>query len=328
MYKKLFYIYFLVSVCLLGCATVVDEGESVVETAVPAPTSTAIPVVPTNTSAIPEPTATTAVPYPVATQPVATAYPAPPAVEAQVEAAYPAAENSTQIYSYRILNAYPHDPNAFTQGLIYTTDGVLYEGTGLRGRSSLRRVDLLTGEVQQLHALDDAHFGEGITLFENKIYQLTWQSRLGFIYDKDSFELIQQFEYPTEGWGITHDGSQLIMSDGSAIIRFWDPDTLAETRQIEIRDVDGTAVTLINELEYIEGEIFANIWQSDVVARIDPATGQVIGWLDLSGLLTPEEQQQADVLNGIAYDSANKRLFVTGKLWPKLFEIALIPAGG
>jgi glutamine cyclotransferase len=228
------------------------------------------------------------------------------------------------IYSYSIVNAYPHDPDAFTQGLIFD-DGVLYEGTGLYGQSSLRRVELDTGEVLQIRELSDQFFGEGMTIYGDRILQLTWQSHVGFVYDKDSFELLREFSYSTEGWGITHDGTRLIMSDGTSTLHFLDPQTFEEIGQLNVTDSSGP-VTMLNELEYVQREIYANIWQTDRIARIAPETGRVVGWIELSGLLTAEDvSEPVDVLNGIAYDADNGRLFVTGKLWPKLFEIELIP---
>jgi glutamine cyclotransferase len=227
------------------------------------------------------------------------------------------------VYTYKTINTYPHDPNAYTQGLVFE-DGILYEGTGLRGRSTLRKVVLETGDVWQLYALPAQFFGEGVTVFGDRIIQLTWQSNVGFVYDKNSFALLQEFHYPTEGWGLTHDGERLIMSDGTPTLHFLDPETLEEIGRIEVYDQD-SPVPKLNELEYIQGEIYANVWQTDRIARIDPHTGQVVGWIDLSGLLSPEDYSQPlDVLNGIAYDSKNDRLFVTGKLWPKLFEIELV----
>ncbi len=230
------------------------------------------------------------------------------------------------IYTYRVLNTYPHDANAFTQGLDFAEDGVLYEGTGLYGRSSLRRVNLETGEVAQQIDLAADLFGEGITVWEDKIIQLTWQNQTGFVYDRETLAQLQQFTYPTEGWGITHDGEKLIVSDGTATLYFWQPETLQEIGRVMVHDIQGPVVRL-NELEYVEGEVFANIWQTDRIARINPTTGQVIGWIDLTGLLNQTTlTQPVDVLNGIVYDDKNGRLFVTGKLWPVLFEIELIPA--
>ncbi len=230
------------------------------------------------------------------------------------------------IYTYQVINTYPHDPNAFTQGLIFA-DGVLYEGTGLYKRSSLRRVELETGNVLQLYQLPDQFFGEGVTLYGEELIELTWKSRVGFVYDKDSFELLREFSYPTEGWGITHDGQRLIMSDGTSILHFWDPQTFEEIDQVAVYD-DGIPVARLNELEYIQGEVYANVWLTDRIARIDPQTGRVTAWIDLTGLLAPEDRTRpVDVLNGIAYDAENDRLFVTGKLWPKLFEIELIRRG-
>ena len=237
---------------------------------------------------------------------------------------------TTPLYTYEIINTFPHDPNAFTQGLIWI-DGILYEGTGRYKQSTLRRVALDTGQVLQMKPLPPELFGEGITLFDDKIVQLTWQNGLGFVYNPKTFELIGQFTYPTEGWGITHDGQQLIMSDGSATLYFWDPDTFTETGHVDVFDENGPVVRL-NELEYINGEIYANIWQTDRIARIDPKTGRVTGWILLTDLLSPEELTNPSdmangvaVLNGIAYDADNDRLFVTGKLWPKLFEIKVVP---
>jgi glutamine cyclotransferase len=235
----------------------------------------------------------------------------------------PGNSDGIPVYTYNVVNTYPHDRNAFTQGLVFE-DGVLYEGTGGFGHSTLRRVELETGVVLQIRELSDQFFGEGIAIYEDKIIQLTWQSNIGFVYDKDSFELLQEFNYSTEGWGITHDGERLIMSDGTSTLHFLDPQTFEEIGQLEVYDNDGP-VARLNELEYIQGEIYANVWQTDRVARIAPETGRVIGWVELGGLLTTEDlSEPVDVLNGIAYDAEVDRLFVTGKLWPKLFEIELI----
>ena len=235
-----------------------------------------------------------------------------------------AAPQATPVYGYRIIHSYPHDPQAFTQGLVYEA-GELYEGTGIRGQSTLRRVALESGLVRQQVALPGQYFGEGITIFGDRIIQLTWQSRVGFVYDKASFKLTQQFSYPTEGWGVTHDGSRLIMSDGTANLYLLEPETFTEIDRIEVRDDQGP-VARLNELEYVRGDIYANVWQTDRIARIDLLTGRVAAWIDLTGLLpAADRQQRADVLNGIAYDAEGDRLFVTGKWWPKLFEIKIAP---
>jgi glutamine cyclotransferase len=225
------------------------------------------------------------------------------------------------------VRVFPHDPNAYTQGLV-VENGVLHEGTGRHGESSLRRVDLETGEVLQFLGLPPQYFGEGITIFGDRIIHLTWQSHVGFVYDRETFELLDTFRYATEGWGLTHDGARLIMSDGTSTLRFLDPETLEETGQVKVRDRQ-RPVLKINELEYVEGEVWANIWYTDRIARIDPTTGKVVGWIDLRGLLDPRDRQSSEaVLNGIAYDAKTGRLFVTGKLWPKLFEIELVPRDG
>ncbi len=189
----------------------------------------------------------------------------------------------------------------------------------------MRRVELETGDVLQLHRLPVQLFGEGVTVFDDMVYQLTWKAHIGFVYDKDSFNLLGNFTYPTEGWGLTHDGQRLIMSDGTSTLYFLDPRTFEETDQVQVYDNDGP-VTRLNELEYVRGEIFANVWTTDRIARIDPQTGRVMGWINLTGLLSEQDRSQpVDVLNGIAYDAENDRLFVTGKWWPKLFEIELVP---
>ncbi len=228
----------------------------------------------------------------------------------------------TPVYSYRVLATFPHDSAAFTQGLVYW-QGDFYEGTGLRGRSSLRRVDLETGRVLQYLALPDPYFGEGVALFQDRLYQLTWQSHVGFIYDRATFKLMGRFSYPTEGWGLTHNGRELIMSDGTPTLYFLDPETMKPVRTVTVWDERGP-VWRLNELEYINGEVFANVWQTDFIARINPQTGRVTAWIDLSGLLPSEDRAGANVLNGIAWDEAGGRLFVTGKLWPKLFQIELV----
>ncbi|MEK7830365.1 MAG: glutaminyl-peptide cyclotransferase [Acidobacteriota bacterium] len=234
----------------------------------------------------------------------------------------PSAPFRVQNYTYEVLNSYPHDPAAFTQGLVYH-QGVLYESTGLNFQSSLRQVELTTGRILKKVDVASAHFAEGLALFNNRFYQLTWQSQVTFVYDLE-FAQIRTFGYSGEGWGLTHNGQSLIMSNGSNQIRFVDPETFQTQRTISVTDQD-RPVNQLNELEFIKGEIFANIWLTDRIARIDPATGKVTGWVNLAGLLRPEDRTRpVDVLNGIAYDEAGDRLFVTGKLWPKLFEIKLI----
>lgn len=225
-------------------------------------------------------------------------------------------------YGYELVNTYPHDPGAFTQGLVYV-NGVLYEGTGLNGSSSIRKVALETGEVLQRVDLQRVYFGEGIAVEGGRLIQLTWKNQVGFIYDLDNFEKTGDFSYLGEGWGLTWDGVQFIMSDGSTKLRFLDKNTFQQTSQIYVRYGD-RPVKYLNELEYAEGIVYANIWRENRVAMVDPASGYVTAWIDLSGLLSKEEARQADVLNGIAWDAAGKRLFVTGKHWPKLFEIRLV----
>jgi glutaminyl-peptide cyclotransferase len=226
-------------------------------------------------------------------------------------------------YGYRVVKKYPHDAGAFTQGLEYK-DGMLYEGTGLNGRSSLRKVRLETGEVVQRQPLAEAYFGEGITVQSARVLQLTWKHGEGFIYDRKTLRRTGSFKYPGEGWGLASDAAHVYMSDGSAQIRVWDAATLKEVRRLTVTN-GGRAVDQINELEVVEGEIFANVWYSDVILRISPKDGRVAGVVDLRGLSSEarSESPAADVLNGIAYDAARKRLFVTGKLWPKLYEIEL-----
>jgi glutamine cyclotransferase len=253
-----------------------------------------------------------------------TQVPAPAPTQAPTQAAAaPDVEAAPAVYSYRVVNVYPHDAGAFTQGLVFQ-DGILYEGTGLWGRSTLRKVKLETGQVLQLYALSDEYFGEGIAVYSGQIVQLTWRSHIGFVYDRDSFVFQSSFAYPTEGWGLTHDGTRLIMSDGTATLHFWDPETFEEIGQVQVHD-DRGPVTRLNELEYVQGQVYANVWQTDLIAIVDPQSGQVTGWIDLWGLLPVEDGGPlVDVLNGIAYDAAGDRLFVTGKLWPKLFEIELV----
>jgi glutamine cyclotransferase len=235
----------------------------------------------------------------------------------------PALSYPAPVLGYRIVNTYPHDPRAFTQGLVFADD-VLYEGTGLRGQSSLRKVDLKTGNILRVRQLAAHFFGEGITIYGNRVIQLTWRAQVGFVYDIRTFQLLDTFHYPTEGWGITHDGKSLIMSDGTSTLYFLDPQTFQQVNRLEVHTRDGP-VSRLNELEYVQGKIYANVWNTDRIAKISPETGEVVGWIDLEGLLRPEDRnRRIDVLNGIAYDVKNDRLFVTGKLWPKLFEIELV----
>ena len=227
-------------------------------------------------------------------------------------------------YTYKVVNTFPHDPNAYTQGFVYQ-ERFFYEGTGLNGRSSLRKVRVDSGEVVQQLDLPSEYFGEGIAVLGGKIFQLTWKSETAFVYDEKTFRRLSQFSYPGEGWGLTTDGRDLYLSDGTAEIRVLDPATFKEKRRIKVHD-GSTPVTELNELEVVGPEIFANVWQTDRIARISPQTGKVLGWIDLSEILSPVYRRDRDaVLNGIAYDPKGRRLFVTGKLWPNVFQIQLIP---
>jgi glutaminyl-peptide cyclotransferase len=241
----------------------------------------------------------------------------------------PAAQTSARVspksapdYTYTVIHVFPHDTSAFTQGLAYR-DGFLYEGTGRNGQSSLRKVRLETGEVVQQAALDPEYFGEGITLVGDKILQLTWKSQTGFVYDLNTFHLLRRFSYPGEGWGLASNGHEVYLSDGSSEIRVLNSDSLQERRRIKVYD-GPTQVEQLNELEFVEGQIFANVWHSSRIARISPQTGEVVGWIDLTGLPSAVYRLDAEaVLNGIAFDPIHKRLFITGKLWPSVFEIRL-----
>ena len=239
--------------------------------------------------------------------------------------ASPAAAPAAPIYyAYDIVHAWPHDRSAFTEGLVYI-NGHLYESTGLNGQSTLREEDLTTGAVARQITLPNQYFGEGLAILGDHAYQLTWQTQLGFVYDLATFQQEKTFSYTGEGWGLTTDGHSLIMSDGSSQIRFLDPATFAVQRTITVTN-QGQPMLAINELEYIKGEIYANVWQTDYVIRIDPATGAVKGVIDFRALLDPADRApDTDVLNGIAYDPAGDRLFITGKRWPKLFEVRLKP---
>lgn len=227
------------------------------------------------------------------------------------------------VYTIKIANAYPHDPGAYTQGLVYH-EGFLYESTGLHGGSSLRKVELETGKVLQNYPVPSQFFAEGLTLWGNRLLQLTWRSRVGFVYDKDTFQKLREFTYDTEGWGLTNDGTSLIMSDGSSMLRYLDPETFIETRRLEVY-ADKAPVPNLNELEYIQGQIYANVWGKDLIVIISPKAGEVLAWIDLSSLKSAlGPVRRVDVLNGIAYDPKGERIFVTGKLWPRLFEIEVV----
>ena len=236
--------------------------------------------------------------------------------------------NAAPVYGYRVIHTYPHDKTAFTEGLFWR-DGYLYESTGLEGRSFIRKVALNTGHSVQSRTVPSQYFGEGIVAWKDRLIELTWQSHVGFVYNLKTLEPISSFPYPGEGWALTHDDKRLIMSDGTSQLRFLDPDSLNEIARVTVTD-EGRPVADINELEYVRGEVLANIWHTNRIARIDPADGHVKGWIDLSGLLKPTEisDPREGVLNGIAYDAKDDRLFVTGKLWPKLFEIKIVRRSG
>lgn len=227
---------------------------------------------------------------------------------------------SPKKYSYKVVHTYPHDKHAFTQGLFFD-NGKMYEGTGQETGSTLREIELESGKVIRQHDLENSLFGEGIALYKDRVFQVTWQSKVGFVYNKSDFKLINKIYYGTEGWGLTTVKDKIAMSDGSNVIYFFEPDMFTVASKIEVYDNE-RKVDKLNELEYIDGEIWANIWMTDQIARIDPASGKVLGYINLKNLL-PEADKTADtdVLNGIAYDASSKRIFVTGKLWPKLFEI-------
>ncbi len=243
-------------------------------------------------------------------------------------------------YTYKVVKTYPHEPNAFTQGLVFE-DGFLYESTGLNGHSSLRKVELETGKILKFYNVTAQFFAEGITICNDKIIQLTYKSNVGFVYNKNTFELLQKFDYPTlrpgsepalslskgraEGWGITFDGKRLIMSDGSSTLYFLNPETLKRIDQINVED-NGKAVSGLNEMEYIKGQIYANVWPTEQIVIISPSSGKVVGRIYVNGLSNMQQKRQPiDVLNGIAYDAEKDRIFVTGKFWPTLFEIKLVP---
>jgi glutaminyl-peptide cyclotransferase len=235
----------------------------------------------------------------------------------------PGVKKPIPTYTYEVLQVYPHDAAAFTQGLFYL-NGFLYESTGLEGRSSVRKVRLETGEVLQKVNLSPELFGEGITFWNDRLLSLTWKNHFGYVMDLKTFAQKQRYSYEGEGWGLTHNDREVILSDGTAELRFLDPESLLETHRVRVT-ANGKPIDQLNELEWVKGEVFANIWQTDKIVRINPVSGKVVGWIDLTGLLPAAERdpRYTDVLNGIAYDAATDRLFVTGKLWPKLFEIRL-----
>ncbi|MDD4446485.1 MAG: glutaminyl-peptide cyclotransferase [Methanothrix sp.] len=237
-------------------------------------------------------------------------------------------EETIPLFGYEIINVYPHSSMAFTQGLVYD-DGLLYEGTGLYGRSKLCRVELATGRILDQKNLDSSLFGEGIALWKDRIIQLTWQSGLGLVYGKENMTEIGNFSYQTEGWGITTDNKSLIMSDGTDVLHILDPESFKELGRILVT-ANGKPLQGLNELEYIKGQIYANVWPTNWIAIISPESGEVKGKINLQGILQESDLQgsRVDVLNGIAYDASGDRLFVTGKLWPKLFEIKVVPKGG
>ena len=267
--------------------------------------------------------------FPIATVAAALAFswlacdrPAGALVVAATEPPAPVA-GPPETFGYRVVREFPHDPGAFTQGLFFE-DGELYESTGLYGESSLRRVALETGEVLDRKDLLPSFFGEGAALGDGRIVQLTWKSGVGFVYDADSFRLVGEFRYPGEGWGLTFDGEQFVMSDGTDTLRFLDSDTLRETRRLQVT-AEGAPVANLNELEWIEGEIWANLWTEERIARIGPEDGVVRSFVDLSGILDPARRlPDSDVLNGIAWDPERDRIFVTGKKWPALFQISVV----
>jgi glutamine cyclotransferase len=234
------------------------------------------------------------------------------------------AQRHASVDTFRVVKSYPHDAAAYTQGLIYR-DGFLFESTGLNGQSTLRKVKLETGEVVQQHRLDAAYFGEGLAEWNGQLVQLTWRSNVAFVYDLASFSLRRTLSYTGEGWGLTRDQKGFILSDGTDQLRFFDPDTFREVRRLTVTD-GGVPVRNLNELEYVRGEVYANVWHTDRIARISPQSARVVGWIDLRSLMATGYRLDPEaVLNGIAYDATTNRLFVTGKLWPRLFEIEVVP---
>ena len=226
-------------------------------------------------------------------------------------------------YDFKVVRSYPHDTQAFTEGLLYR-DGFLYESTGLNGKSSIRKVNLETGKVLQSKDIPPQYFGEGLTVWGDTLVGLTWQTQTGFVFDLKTFELRNQFAYPGEGWGLTHNGKSVIMSDGTATLRFLDPDTMAPQKTVAVT-ANGCPLTQLNELEWIDGEVWANVWQTDLIARIDPESGKVKSFVDVAALGPPTPGTD-EVPNGIAYDAVAKRIFVTGKMWPQLYQVRVSDA--
>lgn len=237
-----------------------------------------------------------------------------------VENTPPVSDGRARQQSYEVINSYPHDSTSFTQGFLWR-DGGFYESTGLYGQSKLRRLEFPSGRILKETSLPPQLFGEGLALVDSRLIQLTWTAHRGLVYDVESFRLVQEFTYDTEGWGLTYDGKNLILSDGTSDLFYFDPQTFRPIKKLAVR-MNGQPIRELNELEFIEGEIWANVWQTDLVLRIDPSTGQVTSFLNLKGILAPSDRKgNEDVLNGIAYDAEQKRIFVTGKLWPRVFEI-------
>ena len=245
-------------------------------------------------------------------------------VNAQVDRDYVLAQKSVPVFTYKVLRSFPHESSSYTEGLVID-DGLLYEGTGRYGRSSLYRKELSSGAQVKSIDLDDRYFGEGVTVLGDRVYQLTYKSNVGFIYDKTSFQRLGEFSYDAQGWGLTHDGKELIMSNGSAALVFLDPKTLLPTHSLVVSDGRGP-IGFLNELEYVDGQIYANVWQTDLIARIDAKTGKVTAWIDLTGLNPDTDLYTYPfVLNGVAYNPATGKLLVTGKCWPSIWEIDLVP---
>jgi glutaminyl-peptide cyclotransferase len=333
---KVFLFALLCAALLMGCGGINKQAASGVTNAAVIPNETPLPLSPT-----PEDTSTSEL------------EPTPIPTHTSVSTVLPSDPPQITLYTYRVVKTYPHRTDAFTQGLLYL-DGDLYESTGLRGESTLRRVDLESGEPLQMRAVplptdvicggattltaclnpaatSQFFFAEGLAAVDDRLYQLTWQERIGFIYDRTSFELLDTFAIPAEGWGLTYDGEQLLLSDGTDKLTYLDPATLQPIGQVTVQD-SGVPINLLNELEFINGEVWANVWKTERLVRIDPDSGAVTGWAVLDGLLTQAASAavdpggRMDVLNGIAYDPETQRLFVTGKWWPLLFEIELVLA--